>query len=188
MDTVKKQLTKMRWAIGINGALSVALGIVIIVWPSISLYSLVIVFGAFALARGIVGLVSAIAGQGMPGRGWLVVSSLASIGIGVLVFFNTQMSALALLYVIGAYAIVLGVITIGGAFWLPLASRRQPLARSDGARLDPLRRRHVRQARGRRARGARPDRGLRPDRRDHRAGRRDRRRASRVEPNAALHA
>jgi uncharacterized membrane protein HdeD (DUF308 family) len=32
----------------------------------------------------------------------------------------TDMSALALLYVIGAYAVALGIITIGGAFWLPL--------------------------------------------------------------------
>jgi uncharacterized membrane protein HdeD (DUF308 family) len=30
------------------------------------------------------------------------------------------MSALALLYVIASYAIVLGVIAIGGAFWLPI--------------------------------------------------------------------
>src|SRR5215467_4289562 len=45
-QTVKTQLTKLRWAIGINGALAVALGVVIIIWPSISLYSLVVVFGA----------------------------------------------------------------------------------------------------------------------------------------------
>jgi uncharacterized membrane protein HdeD (DUF308 family) len=38
----------------------------------------------------------------------------------VIVFFNTDMSALALLYVVGAYAIVLGVVAVGGAFWLPL--------------------------------------------------------------------
>jgi uncharacterized membrane protein HdeD (DUF308 family) len=30
------------------------------------------------------------------------------------------MSALALLYVIGAYAIAIGMITVGGAFWLRL--------------------------------------------------------------------
>jgi uncharacterized membrane protein HdeD (DUF308 family) len=120
MNTVKNQLTMIRWALGINGALSVALGVVIIVWPSISLYSLVIVFGAFVLARGIVGLGAAIAGQRMPRRGWLVISSLASIVVGLLVFLNTQMSALALLYVIGAYAIVLGAVAIGGAFSLPL--------------------------------------------------------------------
>jgi len=126
MDIIRKQaekeLTRMRWIVGINGALSVALGIAIIVWPNISLYSLVIVFGAYALARGIIGIVAAVSGPAMPGRGWLVVSSLVSIAIGVLVFLNTQMSALALLYVIGAYAIALGIIAVGGAFWLPLDS------------------------------------------------------------------
>jgi uncharacterized membrane protein HdeD (DUF308 family) len=112
--------TKVRWALGLNGALSVALGIAIIVWPNISLYSLVILFGAFALARGVIGLGAAISGAVGRGRGWLVVSSLAGIAVGVMVFLWTGMSALALLYVIASYAIVLGVIAIGGAFWLPI--------------------------------------------------------------------
>ena len=120
-QTVKTQLTKLRWAIGINGALSLALGVVIIVWPGISLYSLVIVFGAYALARGIVGLVMAIGNSDMEGRGWLVVSSLAGIAVGVIVFADTGMSALALLYVIGAYAVVLGIAAISAAFVLPLS-------------------------------------------------------------------
>jgi Short repeat of unknown function (DUF308) len=49
-----------------------------------------------------------------------VSSSLAGIAVGVLCFFWTGMSALALLYVIGAYAIALGVIGIWGAFAGPL--------------------------------------------------------------------
>ena len=138
METIRqqaeKELTRMRWVVGINGALSVALGIAIIVWPNISLYSLVIVFGAYALARGIVGIVAAVSGPAMPGRGWLIVSSLASIAIGVLVFLNTQMSALALLYVIGAYAIVLGIIAVGGTFWLPLDSGDSVLLAVTGRR------------------------------------------------------
>jgi uncharacterized membrane protein HdeD (DUF308 family) len=114
------QLTKVRWALGLSGALSVALGVVIIVWPGISLVSLVIVFGAFAFARGIVQLGTAISGGIPTGRGWLAFSGLAGIAVGVLVFLDTGISALALLYVIGAYAIVLGVIAFGGAFVLPL--------------------------------------------------------------------
>jgi uncharacterized membrane protein HdeD (DUF308 family) len=119
-QTIASQITKARWALGINGALSVALGVLIIVWPGISLFSLVIVFGAFALARGVIGLAAAIGSPVRAGRGWLVVSSLAGIAVGVLVFLRTDMSALALLYVIGAYAIAFGIITIGGGFWLPL--------------------------------------------------------------------
>jgi uncharacterized membrane protein HdeD (DUF308 family) len=110
----------MRWALGLNGALSIALGIAIIVWPDISLYSLVIVFGAVVFARGVVGLGAAFSGAVGRGRGWLVVSSLAGIAVGVTVFLWTVMSALALRYVIASYAIVLGVIAIGGAFWLAI--------------------------------------------------------------------
>jgi uncharacterized membrane protein HdeD (DUF308 family) len=116
------ELKRVRWALGLSGALSVLFGIVIIVWPSISLTALVLVFGAYALVRGIFGLVTAIRSPIKEGRGWLVVASLASIAVGVLVFLWTDMSALALLYVIGAYAIALGIITVGGAFWLPLES------------------------------------------------------------------
>jgi uncharacterized membrane protein HdeD (DUF308 family) len=128
MDTVLKEahqmtdtgLTKVRWALGLSGALSIALGIAIIVWPSISLYALVLLVGAYALVRGVIGLGAAFSGAIGNGRGWLIVSSLAGIAVGVLVFLWTGMSALALLYVIASYAIVLGIVAIGGAFWLPL--------------------------------------------------------------------
>jgi uncharacterized membrane protein HdeD (DUF308 family) len=114
------QLTKMRWALGLNGLLAVAVGVIILVWPNISLYALTIVFGAYALAGGVVGLAAAIRGA-VPGeRGWLVVWSLLGIAVGVMVFVWPDISALALLYVIGAYAVAAGIITVAGAFYLPL--------------------------------------------------------------------
>jgi uncharacterized membrane protein HdeD (DUF308 family) len=113
------QLTKMRWALGLSGALSVALGVVIVVWPGISLYALTLVFGAYALATGIIQLASAISGDATRERGWLVVSGLLGIAVGIVVLVWTNISALALLYMIGVYAIALGVIAIAGAFWLP---------------------------------------------------------------------
>ena len=116
----ESELKRVRWALGINGALSVAFGVIILIWPDISLYALVILFGAFSLASGIVSLATAIGGHVREGRGWLAVSGLLGIAIGVLVFLKTDMSALALLYVIGAYAIALGVLTIAGGFSLPL--------------------------------------------------------------------
>jgi uncharacterized membrane protein HdeD (DUF308 family) len=114
------QLTTLRWALGINGALSIAFGVVILIWPGISLFALTILFGAYTAATGIIGLGTAISGTARQGRGWLVVSSLLGIAVGVMVLLWTGISALALLYVIGAYAIALGIITIGGAFYLPV--------------------------------------------------------------------
>jgi uncharacterized membrane protein HdeD (DUF308 family) len=114
------ELKRVRWALGINGVLSIAFAVVILVWPGLSLYALTILFGAFTTANGVVGLGTAMSGRVKDGRGWLVLTSLLSIGVGVVILFYTDISALALLYVIGAYAVALGIITVGGAFWLPL--------------------------------------------------------------------
>jgi uncharacterized membrane protein HdeD (DUF308 family) len=116
----RTQVTKLRWALGINGVLSIAFGVVILVWPGISLFALTILFGAYATATGVIGLGAVISGTVKQGRGWLVVSSLLGIAVGLIALVWTGISALALLYVIGAYAISFGIITIGGAFYLPI--------------------------------------------------------------------
>ena len=120
MNMAGTQLTKLRWALGLNGALSIAFGVVILAWPGISLFALTILFGAYALAGGVVGLGAAFSGASRGERGWLVASSLLGIAIGVIVLAWPDISALALLYVIGAYAVALGIIAVGGAFWLPI--------------------------------------------------------------------
>ena len=118
--TVGTQLTKMRWALGLNGLLSVVVGVVILMWPGISLYALTILVGAYALATGVLGLYYSFTAEAKSERGWLVFSSLLGIAVGVIVLVWPSISALALLYVIGAYAVALGIIAVIGAFWLPL--------------------------------------------------------------------
>ncbi len=123
-DRVEKmadtQLTKVRWALGLSGLLAVASGVVILVWPGISLFALTILFGAWTLATGVVGLAAALSGATTQERGWLAVSSLLGIGVGAAVLLWPNISELALLYVIGAYAVALGVFAVIGAFYLPL--------------------------------------------------------------------
>jgi uncharacterized membrane protein HdeD (DUF308 family) len=118
--TVETQLTKMRWALGLNGVLAIIIGVVILAWPGISLDALTILFGVYALVTGVVGLAGALSGAARVERGWLAVSSLLGIAVGVIVLVWPNISQLALLYVIGAYAIFLGLIAIAGAFQLPL--------------------------------------------------------------------
>lgn len=113
------QVTKLRWALGIHGVLSIVLAAVILIWPGLSVFALTIVFGAYATVTGVVALVSAIGGPAERGRGWLIVSSLLGIVVGVTVLVWPDISALALLYVIGAYAVAFGVVAVVGAFWLP---------------------------------------------------------------------
>jgi uncharacterized membrane protein HdeD (DUF308 family) len=116
----ESDLKRVRWALGINGAFSVAFALIILIWPGISLFALTILYGAFTAANGVVTLGMLIGGRIKENRGWLVLAGLLSLGVGVAVLVWPSIGALALLYVIGAYAIALGVITVGGAFWLPL--------------------------------------------------------------------
>src|SRR5262245_40609592 len=103
-----KQLTRVRWSLGIDGVLSIAFAVVLLVWPDISLYALTLLFGIFVAASGAVRLGAVIVSPIKHGRGWQVLSSLLSIAVGVMVLVWPDISAVALLYVIGAYAVALG--------------------------------------------------------------------------------
>lgn len=119
----KNQVTKVRWALGARGALSIALGVMILVWPGISLVALTIVVGAYALANGLTDLGYAFTAEAKSRRGWFVFSGLVGIAFGVMVLAWPGISSLALLYVIGAYAIAFGILAIGASFQLPLDGR-----------------------------------------------------------------
>ncbi len=119
----RTQVTKMRWTLGLHGLASVVLGVMILAWPGISVYALTIVFGAYTLGTGIVELGTAFSSQGKEERGWLILRGLLGITVGVLVFAWPSISALALLYVIGAYAFALGILALAAAFRLPLDGR-----------------------------------------------------------------
>jgi len=117
---VRSDYKRVRWAVGLSGALSIALGVVILIWPDISLFALTILFGAYLVATGVLGLGAAIWGKLVQKRGWLGFLSVLSIAAGVAVLVWPNIGALTLLYLIGAYAIAFGIITAGGSFWLPL--------------------------------------------------------------------
>jgi uncharacterized membrane protein HdeD (DUF308 family) len=123
MQIAETQYTKMRWAVGINGLLAVVLGVALLAWPGISVLALTIVFGVYALATGIVAFGSAFSSKNKDERGWLILSGLLGIVTGIVVLAWPNISALALLYVIGVYAVLLGLTVIVASFRLPTDGR-----------------------------------------------------------------
>jgi uncharacterized membrane protein HdeD (DUF308 family) len=119
----RTEVTKMRWVLGLHGLASVVFGVMILAWPGISVYALTIAFGAYTLATGIVEFGSAFTAQGREERAWLILRGLLGITVGVLVFAWPEISALALLYVIGGYAVAFGILFVGASFRLPLDGR-----------------------------------------------------------------
>jgi uncharacterized membrane protein HdeD (DUF308 family) len=121
------QVTKWRWAIGLHGLASLVFGVLILAWPELSVYALTIVFGAYTLATGISACVAAFRSRTKDERASLVLSGLLGIVVGIIVLAWPSISALALLYVIGAYAVLLGIVAVIGSMRLPLDGRETAL-------------------------------------------------------------
>jgi uncharacterized membrane protein HdeD (DUF308 family) len=117
------QVKKWRWVVGLNGLASVIFGVVILAWPEISVYALTIVFGIYTLATGITAIGAAFTSHTTDERITFILSGLLGIAVGVIVLAWPSISALSLLYVIGVYAVLLGLTAIVASFQLPLDGR-----------------------------------------------------------------
>jgi uncharacterized membrane protein HdeD (DUF308 family) len=104
-------------ALAIRGAAAVLFGVAALVWPDVTLWALVALFGAFALVDGAFALAAGVRrSEATEGRqGWLIVQGLAGVAIGLATLFWPDATALALLLLIAAWAVVLGVGEIAGA-------------------------------------------------------------------------
>jgi uncharacterized membrane protein HdeD (DUF308 family) len=110
-------LRRAWWLVMLRGAIGVLFGIAVVAWPALALASLLLLFGAFCLADGIVGLWSVLAGRGE--HRWLqLLWALVSIGAGLATLFVPGITALALLFYIAAWAVASGVLQIVAAVQL----------------------------------------------------------------------
>jgi uncharacterized membrane protein HdeD (DUF308 family) len=120
------------WTTLARGVIWILFGIAVFAQPGISLVTLTLMFGAFALIDGIAGAVSAIAGRREHENWWvLLLVGLTGIAVGLMTFANPGMTALALLFYVAVWAIATGLLElvaairlrreIEGEFWLGLA-------------------------------------------------------------------
>lgn len=105
-----------RWMLILRAAISVIIGIMVLVWPGLTLITLVYFFGAFVLVDGIFAV---IAGFFRPYGKWsLIIGGILAIVLGIMIFFWPGITAIVLLYLIAAWAIVMGIAAIVTAFSL----------------------------------------------------------------------
>jgi len=107
------QLTRNWWVPVLRGALGILFGILVFAYPSTAVTVFVYLFGAYALIDGIIAL--ALAFDVNRGRGWLILSGIAGIGAGILTFFYPSATAVALVYIVAAWAIITGIFEIQAA-------------------------------------------------------------------------
>jgi uncharacterized membrane protein HdeD (DUF308 family) len=112
-------LAKNWWLLLLRGICAIVFGVLAFVWPGLTLLTLVLLYGAFAFADGVISLAAAIAGgTTTTSRWWLAVVGLLGIAAGVVTFLWPGMTALVLKLFIAFWAIAIGVMQIIGAIQL----------------------------------------------------------------------
>jgi uncharacterized membrane protein HdeD (DUF308 family) len=117
--TVAHLLTRNWWLLALRGLVAVLFGILAFAWPGLTLLTLVYLFGWYALVNGVLSFIlAAKAPKGHSRAGSLIFGGLLSILAGLLTFFMPGITALGLLFLIAAWAIVTGIMEIVAAIKL----------------------------------------------------------------------
>jgi uncharacterized membrane protein HdeD (DUF308 family) len=112
-------LARNWWLLLLRGIIAILFGVLAFALPGLTLVTLVLLYGAFALADGLIAIAVAIMGGGdASARWWLAAVGIAGVVFGILTFIWPGMTALVLLVFIATWAIVLGIFEIVGAIKL----------------------------------------------------------------------
>jgi len=111
-------LVKNWWLFLIRGIAAIVFGILAFMWPALTLATLVLLYGAFALVDGVAAVIAAIRGGVPAPRWWLALVGICGILVGVLTFAWPGITAFVLLVFIAAWAIMMGLFEIIGAIRL----------------------------------------------------------------------
>ena len=111
-----EKITNNWWMYAVRGLVAIIFGILALTQPEQALQALVLVFGAFALVDGTFAVFAGIASYRHFERWWAVLlEGVSGVVIGLLTFFWPNITALALLYCIAAWALITGIFEIVAA-------------------------------------------------------------------------
>jgi uncharacterized membrane protein HdeD (DUF308 family) len=112
-------LARNWWSLVIRGLAGIAFGVITFLWPAITLTALVFLFAAYALIDGVMSIVGAVrAAERRERWGALVLEGLAGLAACAVTVLWPAITVLALVVVIGAWAIVTGVFEVAAAIRL----------------------------------------------------------------------
>jgi uncharacterized membrane protein HdeD (DUF308 family) len=105
------------WWMLIPGFLGMAVGIFSVVYPEITAFALLLLIAAWAIIRGVLDIVTAIQlRKRITGEWLMILGGMLSIIVGLAIAVFPAAGMAAMVWLIGAYAFVLGVIMIVTAF------------------------------------------------------------------------
>ncbi|HWE50514.1 MAG TPA: HdeD family acid-resistance protein [Bryobacteraceae bacterium] len=107
------------WALFVRGTVAVIFGLIAFFLPVVTILSLTILFGAYALIDGIVSLIAAVRSARHGEHWWaLLFEGIAGLAAAAITFVWPLITLVVLVYIIAAWALITGVLEIAAAFRL----------------------------------------------------------------------
>ena len=108
------------WLLLLRGIAAIVFGVLAFFWPGLTLVTMTLLWGTYALMDGIIAIWAAFNASGGDAgpRWWLGLSGVAGILAGFVTFYYTGTTTLLLLMFIAAWAIIIGALQIWGAIAL----------------------------------------------------------------------
>jgi uncharacterized membrane protein HdeD (DUF308 family) len=117
--TLSSLLGQPSWVLFLRGTVALLFGLAVLFWPRIALPGLVLLFGLYAALGGFFALASAFR---MAGRhaSWipLLLQGVVGVAVGVVAFRTPGFTAVALVYVVAVWAVMIGSLEIVAAIEL----------------------------------------------------------------------
>jgi uncharacterized membrane protein HdeD (DUF308 family) len=102
------------WWLVVVGLSGIAAGLVTFFWPGVTALVLIFFIGGWSIAHGIFEIVGAIKlRKEIDNEWWLILAGALSVLFGIIVIAAPGAGALALVWVIGAYSLVFGILLVG---------------------------------------------------------------------------
>ena len=111
-----QSLSQNWWLVVLRGVLAILFGVAAILWPGITLLTLIVMFGVYAIVDGLIAIWTVFSRTRESSRWWtFLVEGLLGLGAGIAALVWPGLATLVLVYLIASWAVFTGILEIVAA-------------------------------------------------------------------------
>ena len=124
-DAMSNLLAQNWWAIALRGVFAIIFGLIALFLPTAAILAFVLLFAAYMLVDGVFAIIAGVrAAQRHERWGWLVFEGILDLIAGAIAVLWPLITVVAFVLLMGAWAIVTGVLLFGASFRLNILHGR----------------------------------------------------------------